>query len=492
MGKALKKLYILPLLLALLVTLTPVLPAHAAYNAEVEFESDIVYMESLDQGTVIFNKNADKKTPMASLTKITTAMVVLEKADDLQRVCTVTQDELDELAGTNSSTAGLVDGEQLTVEQLLYLLMVHSANEAAIILAHEFSGTTAAFVEEMNAYAAKLGCKDTHYLNPHGLDAEGHYTTARDLALIIRHALQNDEFTKIVGTPVYEMEATNKRDATKYNNTNSLLVPGSYYSYTPCKGIKTGTTAEAGYCLASYASQNGYTYLTIIIQGAEGWKNRTYSGGNTAFNETIRAYKWVFDNIKLTPIATPKDKVTQVNVDLGRKKDKVTLVPAQEVQALIPSSIDSSGISIELIPESLPKEVLAPIKPGDKIGKAKVLYAGEELTTVDLAASEEVKRSWPATIWYYVKKGFGYWSVRIAALALLLLLIALLIWRRVKQKQQKDSNLNMIRIRHDVDGSGGSLRGVNTELSRGRKSSYQMKRESRRRHRSRSYWRKRR
>ena len=314
-------------------------------------------MESLDQGTVIFNKNADKKTPMASLTKITTAMVVLEKADDLQRVCTVTQDELDELAGTNSSTAGLVDGEQLTVEQLLYLLMVHSANEAAIILAHEFSGTTAAFVEEMNAYAAKLGCKDTHYLNPHGLDAEGHYTTARDLALIIRHALQNDEFTKIVGTPVYEMEATNKRDATKYNNTNSLLVPGSYYSYTPCKGIKTGTTAEAGYCLASYASQNGYTYLTIIIQGAEGWKNRTYSGGNTAFNETIRAYKWVFDNIKLTPIATPKDKVTQVNVDLGRKKDKVTLVPAQEVQALIPSSIDSSGISIELIPESLPKEM---------------------------------------------------------------------------------------------------------------------------------------
>ena len=478
MEKALKKLFILPLLLALLVTLTPILPAHAAYNAEVEFESDIVYMESLDQGTVIFNKNADKKTPMASLTKITTAMVVLEKADDLQRVCTVTQDELDELAGTNSSTAGLVDGEQLTVEQLLYLLMVHSANEAAIILAHEFSGTTAAFVEEMNAYAAKLGCKDTHYLNPHGLDAEGHYTTARDLALIIRHALQNDEFTKIVGTPVYEMEATNKRDATKYNNTSSLLVPGSYYSYTPCKGIKTGTTAEAGYCLASYASQNGYTYLTIIIQGAEGWKNRTYSGGNTAFNETIRAYKWVFDNIKLTPIATPKDKVT--------------LVPAQEVQALIPSSIDSSGISIELIPESLPKEVLAPIKPGDKIGKAKVLYAGEELTTVDLAASEEVKRSWPATIWYYVKKGFGYWSVRIAALALLLLLIALLIWRRVKQKQQKDSNLNMIRIRHDVDGSGGSLRGVNTELVRGRKSSYQVKRESRRRHRSRSYWRKRR
>lgn len=491
MEKALKKSFILPLLLALLVAFTSVVPAFAAYNAEVEFDSDIVYMESLDQGTVIFNKNADKKTPMASLTKITTAILVLERTEDLQRVCTVTQEELDELKGTNSSTAGLVADEELTVEQLLYLLMVHSANEAAIVLAHEVSGSTEQFVKEMNSYVKKLGCKDTNYTNPHGLDAEGHYTTAKDLAVIIRHALQNEEFTKIVGTATYTMGATNKRGETSYNNTNTLLVPGSYYTYTPCLGIKTGTTAEAGYCLASYASQNGYTYMTIVIQGAEGWKNRTYSGGNTAFNETIRAYRWVFDNIKLTNVATPKDKVTSIDVKLGRKKDSVTLVPAEKVQALIPSRIDSSGISIELIPESLPDEVLAPIKPGDKIGKARVLYAGEELTTVDLAASEEVHRSWPATIWYYIRKGFSFWYVRLAAALLLLLLIALLIWRSVRKKQQKDSNLNMIRIQHDVEG-GSPLKGVSSELVRGKRSSLQRRRDSRRRHRSRKYWRTRR
>ena len=488
MGKALKKLLILPILFAFLVTLTPALPAHAAYNSEVEFTSDVVYMESLDQGTVIFNKNADKKTPMASLTKITTAMLVLEKVNDLQRVCTVTQAELDELKGTNSSIAGMVDGEELTVEQLLYLMLVHSANEAAIILAHEVSGSTEQFVNEMNAYVEKLGLKDTHYMNPHGLDAEGHYTTAKDLAVIIRRALQNETFTKIVGTATYTLEGTNKRGETKYNNTNSLLIPGSYYSYTPCLGIKTGTTAEAGYCLASYAYQNGYTYMTIIIQGAEGWKNHSYSAGNTAFHETIAAYKWVFENIKLKPVATPKDKVATVDVDLARKKHEVTLVPAEEVQALIPTNIDSSGISIELIPDSLPAEVLAPVKVGDKIGKAKVLYAGEELTTIDLAASEEVKRSWPATGWYYLKKGFSYWSVRIAALVLLALLAALLLWRRVRKQQQKASNLNMIRIRHDLSGEN-DLKGVNTELVRGRKSSLQRRRESRRRHRSRNYWR---
>ncbi|MBR5753752.1 MAG: D-alanyl-D-alanine carboxypeptidase, partial [Clostridia bacterium] len=139
------------------MALIPIVPAHAAYNAEVEFTSDIVYMESLDQGTVIFNKNADKKTPIASLTKITVAIMVLERVDDLQRVCTVTQAELDELKNTNSSTAGLVDGEELTIEQLLYLMMVHSANEAAVILAHEMSGNTASFVDEMNAYVKKLG-----------------------------------------------------------------------------------------------------------------------------------------------------------------------------------------------------------------------------------------------------------------------------------------------------------------------------------------------
>ena len=488
MEKALKKLYILPLLLALLVALIPIVPAHAAYNAEVEFTSDIVYMESLDQGTVIFNKNADKKTPMASLTKITTAILVLERVDDLQRVCTVTQAELDELKNTNSSTAGLVDGEELTIEQLLYLLMVHSANEAAVILAHEISGNTASFVDEMNAYAKKLGCKDTHYVNPHGLDAEGHYSTANDLAIIIRHALENDMFRQIVGCATYTMDATNKRPATTYNNTNSLLTQGSYYSYTPCLGIKTGTTEAAGYCLASYATQNGYTYMTIIIQGPEGWKNRTASGGNTAFLETIRAYKWVFDNVKLTPIATPKDKVASVDVKLARKTDQVTLVPAKEVQALIPTQVDSSSISIELIPESLPEEVLAPLKVGDKVGKARVLYAGEELTTIDLAASENVRRSWPATAWYYLKKAFSHWPVRIGALVLLLALIALLIWLRLRKKQQKDSNLNMIRIRHDIDG-GSPLRGVSTEQIRGKKSSLQRKRESRRRHRSRNYWR---
>ncbi len=488
MEKALKKLYILPIVFALLVAFIPVLPAHAAYNAELEFSSDIVYMESLDQGTVIFNKNADKQTSMASLTKITTAMVVLDKVDDLQRVVTVTQKEIDELVGTNSSLGGIVVGEELTVEQLLYLLMVHSANDAAVVLAHELSGSTEAFVKEMNAYAKNLGMTNTHYKNPHGLDEEGHYTTASDLAILIRHALQNDEFTKIVGTSSYTLEATNKRDSITFSNTNSLLISGSYYQYTPAKGIKTGTTAEAGYCLASYATQNGYTYLTIVIQGAEGWKNRTYSGGNTAFNETIKAYKWVFENIKLTSIASPEDKVATVDVKLGRGKDKVTLVPASDVQALIPSSIDSSGISIELIPESLPEEILAPIKPGDKIGQAKVLYAGEELTTIDLAASEEVSRSWPATVWYYIKKAFSYWAVRIAAIVLVLAVIALIIWRRVKKKQQKDSNLNMIRIHHDVEGTG-SVRTVNTELIRGSKSSYQYKRESRKRHRSRSYWR---
>ena len=116
------------------------------------------------------------------------------------------------------------------------------------------------------------------------------------------------------------------------------------------------------------------------------------------------------------------------------------------------------------------------------------LYAGEELTTIDLAASEDIHRSWPATAWYYLKKAFSHWPVRIGALVLLLALIALLIWLRLRKKQQKDSNLNMIRIRHDIDG-GSPLRGVSTEQIRGKKSSLQRKRESRRRHRSRNDWR---
>ena len=181
-----------------------ILPGSAAFNASLDtmgISADIVLLLNLDSNTVIFDKNADKVTAPASLTKITTAILTIENCQDLDAVVTVKQSSIDAIAGTNSSTAGLLAGEELTVRQLLYCLLVRSANEAAVILADYIGGgSVPAFVQMMNDFAASLGCTNTHFVNPHGLDAEGHYSTARDLALITQHALELPLFSEIVNT----------------------------------------------------------------------------------------------------------------------------------------------------------------------------------------------------------------------------------------------------------------------------------------------------
>lgn len=383
------------------------IPVSAAYNDEIKFESEIVYMESLDRGTVIFNKNADKVTAEASLTKITTAMVVLENCDDLDAVVTVSQEVMDTLAGTNSSTAGIKAGEQLTVRQLLNLMLVKSANEAASILADYVGGNIDSFINMMNDFAKNLGCENTHYTNPHGLDNDDHYTTAVDLAKIIKYALKNEIFCEIVSQPTYTLEATNKRDTVTYSNTNSLLISTSPYYYEYCKGIKTGTTENAGRCLASYATKNGYTYLCIVMQAPSKDSNGNGYTENYAFKETKKAYDWVFNNIKLKVVAEPSDVVSVVDVSLAKGVDHVRLVPAEETTALVPSGVDPSAILIEPIKDSIEKDIKAPIKAGDKLGKANVMYAGDVLYTIDLVAGEDVDRSFFAYIGYLIKTLFS-------------------------------------------------------------------------------------
>ncbi len=448
--RPLKSAFIIPLLLAVLLSSLFPVNAQAAYNGEVDFESDIVYMISLDQGTDIFRKNSTKKTPMGSLTKITTALVVLDNEKDLDKKVTVTQKELDELAGTYSMTANLRDGEVLTIRQLLSLILIYNANDAAVVLAHEVSGSTEAFVKKMNQFAKDRGCTDTNYKNPHGLDASGHYTTAQDLAKILKYGLKNETFKKMVSQPKYELPKTNKRESTTtYTNANSLLANGGSYYYSPCRGIKAGSSDSAGYCLASYAVKNGYTYLCIVISGPKAYAS---SKTNVAFKESIAAYKWTFDNIKLKVVAQPSDIVAVVHVNLGKDTDHVRLVPEKEVTALIPSSVDASGISLEVIPGSVPEDLHAPLKEGKVVGKARVLYAGEQLTTVNLVAAESVHQSFFGSIGYYIGKFFKSKVVRVILILAILAGIFIYLINYLYKKQDKASRVNTVRVKHDIDG----------------------------------------
>jgi len=185
---------IISFLICLVLVFSPftIINSYADYNAELETKADIVLLFSLDDGTVIFSKNADKTTAPASLTKITTAILTIENCENLDTVITVPSYCITLLNGTGSSMAGLKAGEEVTVRQLLYCMLVKSANEAANILADYIGGGSIEnFVSMMNDFAARVGAEGTHYVNAHGLDAEGQYTTANDLAKITKYKMRS-------------------------------------------------------------------------------------------------------------------------------------------------------------------------------------------------------------------------------------------------------------------------------------------------------------
>lgn len=413
--------------------------ANASYNKELESKANILYMESLDNGTVIFNKNSNIKTAPASLTKMVTALVVIDKCKNYDEVIVTPRVVIRSLDGTNSSNAAIKVGEELTVDELMHLMLVKSANDAAAILAYHFGGdNTENFIKDMNAYAKKIGCKNTHFENPHGLDEEGHYTTAEDLAKITKHGLKNKKFKELTSTLIYYLPPTNKRpEKTRFATTNMLVSPHAphHYYYKYAKGVKTGTTDNAGACLISTATKNGYSYICVAMQAPIGGK--TYKDYNFAFAESKNAYKWTFQNIKLKVVADPTDVVTDVKVDLSKKVDHVRLIPKEEVSALVPAKVDSTGILIEPIKESIPKNVQAPIEKGEKIGKARVMYAGEKICEIDLVAGDSVKRSYTKFIGYLFKKIFKSTIGKIVSILVILFLIFYIVVSVMYHKKKK-------------------------------------------------------
>ena len=388
---------IISFLICLILVFSPftIINSYADYNAELETKADIVLLFSLDDGTVIFSKNADKTAAPASLTKITTAILTIENCDNLDTVITVPSYCITLLNGTGSSMAGLKAGEEVTVRQLLYCMLVKSANEAANILADYIGGGSIEnFVSMMNDFAARVGASGTHYVNAHGLDAEGQYTTANDLAKITKYALNLPVFTEICTTYKYTMPATNMSNERNFVSTNWVINPNfKTYYYEYVQGIKTGTTSNAGQCIITKASKDGYNYLCIVMGAHAEDVNNDNNPDNMAFLETKKLYKWVFENIRLEKIVNTTDIVTVVDVKLAFGVDHVRLVPANDVTALVPVGTDSGSVLVQVIESETPAQIKAPVKKGEVLGKAKVLYADTELATVDLVAAEDIKVS---------------------------------------------------------------------------------------------------
>lgn len=213
-------------------------------------------------GDIMLSKNADTKLPMASTTKIMTAIVAIETSD-LDDVITVSRNA----AYQEGSSAYLYEGFNVTMRDALYGLMLNSGNDAAVAIAEHIAGDCEKFADMMNEKAADIGVQNTHFITPNGLHDENHYTTAYDLALIARYAMQNEDFRKIVSSKSYSINVINTGDLREYFNHNRLLK-----EYDGCIGIKTGYTKDAGRCLVSAAERGGLCFIAVTLNCKNDWE----------------------------------------------------------------------------------------------------------------------------------------------------------------------------------------------------------------------------
>lgn len=440
-----KKLFPLLCLILTVCMLVPSYASAATFNIDFETNSAAIELINLDTDTIVYQKNADAKRAPASTTKIMSFIVVSEQIEDLENTqVTVTKEVVDRLLGTGSSLSGIKENDVLTVMQLLNCMMVPSGNDAALVLADYIgNGNADAFVELMNQKAQELGCINTHFMNPHGLHDENHYTTAHDLYLITKYAMTLPHFTDITDqtrytyTPAGGPEANQERTLVTTNRLiDPNLDPSLYYRYA--RGIKTGSHDQAGYCLVSSATKGGYSYMCVALgsPSVDESGNKVTNRGEMIDSKNL--YEWAFNNLEMKDVLNSEDSVGEIQLDYAWNKDKLLLVPAKNYSTIMPDSVDVSSV---ILTKNLPESVEAPIKKGDKIGTATLSYAGQELATVDLVAAESVERSELLHSVDTVKSIFtSTWFLVIAGIILVLVLIYIvlaLIYNRKKKNLRK-------------------------------------------------------
>lgn len=420
-------------LMALVVNLLafPVSATETSLPADPDIQAKAALLVDANTGNIVYAKNEHQELSPASLTKIMTALLVLEAVDsgklslDQQLTASDSITELD----ADGSSAGIKVGEVMTVEQLLYCMLVVSANEACVILAEAVSGDVDTFVDAMNAKAQALGCENTHFVNPTGLHDSQHYTSAWDLYLITQEAMKHEDFMRICDTGDITLPATNLSEARSLHSTNYLISvwrSRGYYN-TDAHGVKTGSTDAAGHCLVSSASKGSLSFISVMLGceqlHLEGNEIRTMS-----FYETNRLFDWAFNNFAYQTVLTSDEILKEVAVSLS-KIDHVTVHPAEDVEVLLPKGLAAEDLERTITLKSDPVE--APISAGDVLGTVTLSYDGTDYATVDLLALNDVEASRILTFWRDVKAFFSQTAVKVVGIILLAAVVALLVWKLV-------------------------------------------------------------
>ena len=352
-------LYVAALLLAAIIFSFLTIYAfgeHSETKLKVSGRSAVLYQP--DTKTFLYSKNADEPLPMASTTKIMTALIAIENSapEDLVQID-------DRAIGIEGSSAYLRLGDVITMEELLYALLLQSANDAACAIAYHIAGDLECFSTLMNQKAAELGLQSTNFTNPHGLDDEDHYTTAKELAIIAAATLENQYLRQIIST--YKKTFTTEQKSRTYVNHNKLL-----RLYDGCIGIKTGFTKKSGRCLVGAAEKNGLIFISVTLDAPSDW------------NDHEKLLNLGFDTMERLVLSEAEDHTYNVPV-LGADKSYITV--KNTIGADVVTSKENHEIK-EYI--KLVRYCIAPINEGDILGEIIYFVDGNEAARVNLVAAE--------------------------------------------------------------------------------------------------------
>ncbi len=375
---------ILSAILSLVFLLSVYVPSVSAADVRgdaISVSAKAAILMDASEGTVLYSKNADSRLPMASTTKIMTALIALEYGN-LDRSYVIP----DAAVGIEGSSIYLVRGEKLTLRELIYALMLESANDAAQAIAIIIAGSVEAFADIMNSRAEELGLDNTHFTNPHGLDHEEHYTTAYDLARLASFALKNEAFEEIVSTNKKTIPFNNGEGTRVLVNHNKML-----RTYDGAIGVKTGFTKRCGRCLVSAAQRDGLTLVAVTLNAPDDWRDHT------------AMLDWGFDNFVRVSLADSQAFKLTVPV-CGGKEQWAVCVNTQAIAATLPRGHGPLLCIVEA-----PKFLFAPLKRGDSVGRLIYYCDGKLIGESELCADVEVlPQNIKKGLWSWIKSLFDF------------------------------------------------------------------------------------
>ncbi len=414
-----------------------------------KLHSDVYYMESLDEGTAFFDKDSEKQVPIAGFSKIISAIVALEKWQNLDGEITISKESLSVIEyGYGYKTALYKEGETVSKKELFDCLVVYSANDALSIIAYDVCGTADAFLSEMQALCDKIGCTSTVIKNLTGYDTDGQYTTARDVAKIIKYAYNYPLFVEAFSLTSVTLKATDLNTERIYSSTNKMTNAGipDYYHSSVIAGKHTSTT-DAGECIAVISNKDGYSFLTVVMGGKLANVDSDEIDENTSMTDARKMLEWVYGNIRYRTVVTPTQTVTVVDIVAGKDTDTLRLVPESEISALVPSNASPESVLFEIVEGSLPEKIVAPVEAGEVIAKAKIYYAHQEIATVNLVAANTVEMSFTGLVMSTVSsvvssKVFLLVVALLTVAAIVVFLVNLLDYRKKAEEIEKIGKKN--------------------------------------------------